>query len=257
MFFSFQKRIKLLAMIVCMVSVTLAGILAILSSPTKIVTAEPVPLLNAGLGVATIDGYVNPTEWATAARYTSIMYSSIPQISGTLYVMQDFNNLYFGFTLADDEFTINPASLSEIYGDTLEFKFDDDNSGVLNEVGENKVTVFPITPFVRDGYIIDVIGTSVSDTFAVGGKNNGIGMVARHADLNHFELSFPICSGDAYDFCFGPRSLFGVNLKYIDLYPVADRFDHDDYTFPYGVNASIVQIQLLDWSQIYLPLVQR
>jgi len=235
----------------------MAGILAFLSSPTNIVTAEPVPVLTAGFGVATIDGYVNPTEWATADFYSSILQSSIPQINGTLYVMQDFSNLYFGFTLADDEFTINPASLSEIYGDTLEFKFDDDNSGLLNEVGENKVSVFPKTPFVLDSYIINVTGTSVLDTFYVGGVNNGIGMIARHADLNHFELSFPICSGDSYDFCLGPSSLFGVNLKYIDLYPVADRFDHDDYTFPYGVNASVVQIQLLDWTKIYLPLIQR
>ena len=257
MFFSFPIRIKHLAMIVCMVSITSAGILAILSSPKNIVTAEPVAVLTAGLGVATIDGFVDPTEWAAAASYTSDMFNSNPQITGTLYVMQDSSNLYFGFTLADDEFTIHPEGLYEIYGDTLEFNFDDNNSGLLYEVGENKVSVFPITPFVRDAYFENISGSSYMDTSAVGGENNGIGMVARHADLTHFELSFPICSGDAYDFCLGPNILFGVNLGYIDMYPAPDGVDYDVYGFPEGSFENLVQIQLIEISPIYLPLIQR
>lgn len=256
MFFSLRKQIKLLTIIVCIVSVTSVGILAILSRSTNIVTAEPVPVLTAGFGVPTIDGYVDPSEWATADSYTSILQNTDPEISGTLYIMQDFSNLYFGFTIADDEFTSITTPYYGLYGDTLQFRFDDNNSGLLFEVGENKVSIIPISPFVGDAYFVNITGSSALDT-SDGGENNGVGMLARHADLNHFELSFPICSGDTHDFCFATNSLFGVNLGYIDMFPVTDGVGYKVYGFPYGSFDSLVQIQLIEVLPIYLPLVQR
>lgn len=256
MFYLFQNRIKLLAIIVCIVSVTSAGILAFLSSPANIVTAEPVAVLTAGLGVPTIDGYVDPTEWASAGSHTSILQNTDPEISGTLYVMQDSSNLYFGFTIADDEFTSITTAYYGLYGDTLQFRFDDNNSGTLFEIGENMVSIYPLSPFVRDAYFVNITGSSALDT-SDGGVNNGIGMLARHADLNHFELSFPICSGDAHDFCLGSNSLFGVNLGYIDMYPVTDGVDYSVYGFPYGSFTSLLQIQLIEVLPIYLPIIQR
>jgi len=256
MFYLFQNRIKLLAIIVCFVSITSAGILVILSSPTNIVTAEPVAVLTAGPGAVTIDGYVDPSEWSSAGSHTSILQNTNPEISGTLYVMQDSSNLYLGFTIADDELTSITTPYYGLYGDTLQFRFDDNNSGLLFEVGENTVSIIPISPFVRDAYFVNITGSSALDT-SDGGENNGIGMLARHADLNHFELSFPICSGDAHDFCLGTNSLFGVNLGYIDMYPITDGVDYKEYGFPYGSFTSLLQIQLIEVSQIYLPLVQR
>lgn len=256
MFYSFQNRIKLFTIIVCFVSITLAGLLSFLSSSMNIVSAETVPVLTAGLGVATIDGYVDPSEWVTADSLTSNMQNSDPLVQGTLYVMQDSTNLYFGFTLADDEFTTDEIGKYGIYGDTLEFRFDDNNSGLLFEVGENKVSNWPLSPFVLDAYFVNDTGSSLQDT-SDGGENNGIGMLSRHADLNHFELSFPICSRDSHDFCLSPGSIFGVNLRYLDMFPVTDGVDYDGSAFPYGSSASLVQIQLIEVSQIYLPFIQR
>lgn len=204
-----------------------------------------------GIGSAVIDGYIDPTEWAAADSYALTMTSST--MTGTLYVMQSLTDLYLGFTIDDDEFTTGEKV--GLYGDTLQFHFDDDNSGLMYDVGENKVTIFAADPFYRDQHYINTDGGSTSD-IAVGGETNGQGASARHGDLNHYELRFPLCSGDSYDFCLGPGSIIGLQIKYYDMVPDNGDFVYTAHLYPGSELTSLVTIKLFGL-YTYLPLIRR
>ena len=204
-----------------------------------------------GIGSAVIDGYIDPTEWAAADSYALTMTSST--MTGTLYVMQSLTDLYLGFTIDDDEFTTGKKF--GLYGDILQFEFDDDNSGLLYDMGENKVTIFAADPFYRDAHFINTTGSSTPD-IAVGGETNGQGASARHGDLNHYELRFPLCSGDSYDFCLGPGSIIGLQIKYYDMVPDNGDFVYTAHLYPGSELTSLVTIKLFGL-YTYLPLIRR
>lgn len=218
------------------------------------VSANSQPLFHPGYGTATIDGYIDPVEWATADSLSLPMYSADTPLTGTFYVMQTATDLYFGFTIDDDEFTLDSVGKWGIYGDILTIDFDDNNNGTLFEAGENKFSVYSYDPWSWDAYFTGTGESSSEDTNG-GGANNGTGMSARHADKNHFEARFPLCSGDTgFDFCLQPGDTLGFRLEYQDAY-LAPEFSLDNMYYP-GTEGfySLALIETGDF-HIYLPLI--
>jgi len=233
--------------------VLLVGVIALVLSlcgPGE-VRAVSEHLFIPGIGSAVIDGNIDPTEWAAADSYALTMTTST--MTGTLYVMQSLTDLYLGFTIDDDEFTTGEKF--GLYGDALQFEFDDDNSGLLYDMGENKVTIFAADPFYRDAHFINTTGSSTPD-IAVGGETNGVGMSGRYGDKNHYELRFPLCSGDSYDFCLGPGSIVGLRIKYYDMVPDNGGFVYTAHLYPGSDITSLVTIKLFALYS-YLPLIRR
>jgi len=210
-------------------------------------------LFHPGFGTATIDGNVEVNEWANADTYTSAMYGS--DLTGTLHVMQSSTNLYLGFVVDDDELTVGYKW--GLTGDTLEIEFDDNNSGTLFEVGENKIAIMPGDPWLYDHYFINNTGSSEDDVIQPGGQANGEGYLTRQGDDNHFEVRFPLCSGDAYDFCLSPGDIVGLRIKYSDMYEDNSTLEIITNVYPVSGNDELVTIEIMDYFyNCYLPLIQ-
>jgi len=212
------------------------------------------PLFHPGYGTATIDGYVDPVEWATADSLSLPMLGGSGALTGTFYVMQSATDLYLGFTIDDDEYTQDPEGLYGIYGDLIMIDFDDNNNGILFEAGENKLHSYSYDPWFRDSHYTGIAESSQSDIDG-GGASNGSGMSARHADKNHFEISFPLCSGDSgFDFCLQPGDTLGFRIEYIDAYKDPG-FNYSAMFYPgTEVYDSLALITTGDF-YTYLPLI--
>ncbi|MBG0771322.1 MAG: hypothetical protein H0S82_06405, partial [Anaerolineaceae bacterium] len=163
--------------------------------------------------------------------------------------------LFLGFVVDDDELTI--GYWAGLEGDTVEIFFDDNNSGALYEEGENKVTIFPVAPWIIDGYMLEDGSSSSSDDTADGGLNNGVGRVTRQGDFNHFELSYPLCSGDSHDFCLTPGSVFGLKIQYDDLHYDGGVVPEGASRYPDSELDDLVTIELLTIIESFLPLILR
>lgn len=212
-------------------------------------------------GIATIDGQVGASEWSNADSAPFITDGNT-HIAGTFYVMQSNTDLYIGVTLADDEFT--QEDWSGLLGDTIFFDFDDDNSGELYETGENRFINYAYSPWYRDDYFRsdEDGGYSYPDTYLnpqdPPGVNNGYGRAARHDDLNHYEMSFPLCSGDTYDFCLHPGDAVGLRVKYYDIYPVDESTNNVIVGyFPSQNRDELALIHISEFKLVYLPLIRK
>lgn len=215
------------------------------------VSAASSYLFHPGFGTAVIDGHIEASEWVEADSYSLVLTAS--SMTGTLYVMQSATDLYLGFVVDDDEFTI--GYLYGLHGDTVEIAFDDNNSGSLYEVDENKVTIMPVTPWVYDAHFYNTTGSSEADTDQTGGETNGEAMAARHGDDNHFELRFPLCSGDSYDFCLTPGDILGLQIQYDDMVNYGG-LSYTGHRYPGVNNDSLVTIEISAFLT-YLPLIRK
>ncbi len=133
--------------------------------------------------------------------------------------------------------------------------FDDNNSGSLYEIGENKVFGFSYDPRIRDSYFYNTTGSS-NDDINDGGVANGTAFSARHGDKNHFEISFPLCSGDTgHDFCLQPGDIVGFQIEYFDAFNDTE-FDYDTMFYP-GTedHLSLALIEIGLPCSTYLPLI--
>jgi hypothetical protein len=94
--------------------------------------------------------------------------------------------------------------------------FDGDLSGSVNELNNNVLVISAGLPQFEDRYIYDITyGSNWIDPIG-GGMANGEGAASRLGEMNHFELRFPLCSGDALDFCVHPSGTIGFRLEYLD-----------------------------------------
>ena len=249
------KSFKAIMIIPGVVSIILIGLLLIPPSAKQTpVWASSAHLFHPGFGEATIDGNIDSSEWATADSYSLLMYNSVSSIhTGTLYVMQSETDLYLGFTVDDDEFSTGYTY--GLYGDTLLFQFDDNNSGALYEISENKISLAATTPWYLDAYFTNTSGSSDDDINQPGGEANGEGMSGRHGSLNHYEVRFPLCSGDAYDFCLFSGNILGLQVKYFDVEVTLDYAAH----FYPGINLDdLVTIVIIGEKNInYFPLIMK
>ncbi|MGQ9538334.1 MAG: sugar-binding protein [Candidatus Bathycorpusculaceae bacterium] len=74
-----------------------------------------------------IDGAIGEEEWSAAAKVDfNIVNASAPDgtYNGTMYVMNDHDNLYLAVKITDDDFGNDGSTF-----DVLFFLFDNDNSG--------------------------------------------------------------------------------------------------------------------------------
>jgi hypothetical protein len=221
------------------------------------VLAESAYLFHPGIGEAVIDGSIGVDEWNDADTHVMLLASANPTLLyGTLYVMQSSTDLYLAFNVNDDELTM--GYIYGLYGDTLIFDFDDDNSGSLYEVNENQVTIFAADPGYADNYYYEATGASEPDTNITGGTTDGQGDVDRHEFYNQYELRFPLCSGDTKDFCLYPGDILGLRIQYCDVFPIEEGFDLDVYSYPNNLNTSLVTIEIADVNTYtYLPLIMK
>jgi hypothetical protein len=221
------------------------------------VWADSSYLFHPGIGEAVIDGVMEADEWLTAdAHYRQLVSTSLINLHGTLYVMQSAEDLYLAFAVEDNELTT--GEIFDLYGDTLELESDDNNSGSLYQVGENKVTIFAADPWYRDAYYFELGGASEDDTNS-GGTTDGEGAVGRSGfifETNQYELRFPLCSGDDKDFCLEPGDILGLRIRYVDVYPVMEEFAYNSYLYPDDLLTSLVTIEIAEVHRYcYLPLV--
>jgi hypothetical protein len=154
-----------------------------------------------GWGTATVDGVINPSEWAGAATLPFTWGpSSYP---GTLYMMNDATNLYVGIVVINDpDFTTN---------DGMVLRFDNNNLGTSLEQGDDVLEAYYISDF-RDKFY----DTSTSYTFddVSGGVSNGLSSGSRVGTTNHFELSHPLNSADDdHDFSLLTGQLVGFSVQ--------------------------------------------
>jgi len=228
-------------------------ILALLITPYQLslVSATSYYLFHPGFGTPVIDGNVEISEWAAADTYTQVMYGSNTDLTGSLYVLQDKENIYLGFIIDDDELTI--GDWYGLLGDTLEIDFDDNNSGELFEEGENRVTIDAVTPY-RDAHFVNTSGSSDEDA-----QQDGQGYLARQGNNNHFELAFPLCSGDADDFCLAGGSVLGLQITYddYDANTAEPSPTPDASTLPGQEDYELVTIEILTIYDIFLPLISK
>ncbi len=210
-------------------------------------------------GIALIDGNVHPVEWSSASTQTFDMVRSGggTPFTTTLYVMNSGSYLYMGITINDDEYTTTGEFLPQ--GDVFVINFDDDHSGNLYEVGNSVLAVSAGIPQFDDRYLVADIGSNAADT-SNGGTSNGIGASARVDTLNHFELKFPLCSGDSLDFCLDPSDTVGFRLRYLDAQPPDGNTESVQY-YPGNLSTSeadiLIGICTVSENIIYLPLVVR
>jgi hypothetical protein len=215
-------------------------------------------------GAATIDGIIDPDEWASAASQTFQMVNpgGGDSFTATLYVMNSGYYLYMGITINDDEFSTHGDYLP--YGDMLRIDFDNDHGGILFAVGDDVLYGYAGSHQFDDMFILgDPQPTySIYDT-DYGGEVNGLGAAKRVGSLNHFELRHPLCSGDELDFCLAPSGSslgdVGFRLEYMDAQ--ADGSTGSAQFYPAFSDTAIADIALGTCSAvdlfIYLPLLQK
>jgi hypothetical protein len=179
------------------------------------VKADTEDVISSSCGIPIIDGKVNALEWSAATTMAIPMVTAGPTTTLTtnLYVMNSANYLYMGLTIDDDEFTELGQYLPE--GDEFVIIFDNDHTGSVYDLNNNVVALSAGEPKYEDRYIYNVSGSNQADTEG-GGTADGTGMTGRSSDLNHFEMKFPLCSGDTLDFCLSSTDVIGFRLEYLD-----------------------------------------
>ncbi|MEM2738719.1 MAG: hypothetical protein QXK93_07035, partial [Candidatus Bathyarchaeia archaeon] len=63
----------------------------------------------------TIDGVINAAEWSAAAKINFSLTASSLVYNGTIYVMNDYENLYLAAKITDDDFGTNESTV-DIFG---------------------------------------------------------------------------------------------------------------------------------------------
>ena len=223
------------------------------------VQAHSGDVFNATCGMPTIDGNVSSLEWSNAVTMTTQMISpgAAPPFTTTLHIMNSANYLYMGFTINDDEYTTKGEYLPE--GDTFLTIFDNDNSGSVYELNNHVVALSAGVPQYEDRYLYNVTGSNDSDLIG-GGTADGEGATSRVDDLNHFEMKFPLCSGDTLDFCLHPSDIVGFRLEYLDA--EGDGSFGSSQFFPGSSETDAADIVIGACSTIpdlfvYLPLIRK
>jgi len=156
----------------------------------------------------TIDGDIGASEWQTAASSSfSITIGGNPY-AGTLYVMNDANNLYLAVKMADATFSTDPTP------DGVAFYFDNDNDGTF-EPGDDGIGYITGSTGFLDRFL-QAIPTMQKDV-DFGGTTDGSAAAAAHGGYNHFELSHPLNSADdAHDFSLSALNTVGFTMLYLD-----------------------------------------
>ena len=152
----------------------------------------------------TIDGTIDPVEWAPAATMLITLYPN-PAIEPlppfprtcTLYVMNDAINLYLAVAMPDT--TPDP-------GDQCVFSFDNDHDGIFEE-GDDCLRIWGVRPVTVPPEFWDLHFNFSTPGWTedwhprAHGTIDGSGDATHVAGINYFEFSHPLDSADdAHDF---------------------------------------------------------
>ena len=123
-----------------------AGITRTVPAPFRDTAAQiPDPALSSfTLTAPEIDGDIQDSEWAGAAKLDIVMSGSDSDIPGSIRVMNDENNLYIALTIQDN---------SSLYSNILQLRFDDNHDGLLAP-GEDVFYYDPLSPTNFDSFVI-------------------------------------------------------------------------------------------------------
>lgn len=238
---------------------TLMVIILGLEDTSTDVSAHSSDTFGPACGAPVIDGEVNTSEWAGASQQTFLMSvpNSATPFTTTLYVMNSANYLYLGITINDDEMSTIGDYLPN--GDAFRIDFDNDNSGELFGFQDDVLSVMAGLPQFEDGFIVTATLSSASSDLTGAGTSDGVGAANRVADLNHFEVKHPLCSGDDLDFCLHPVDVVGFRLEYLDA-EANGSFGGSQYFPGYEVTSEadivIGNCSIPDLF-IYLPLIEQ
>ncbi len=187
------------------------------ATPKPAPTSAPTPTLGvatvSGLGTATVDGVMSAGEWDGAGSVDfSVIVPEGGTTPGTVFVMNDANNLYLAIRFARP--IVDP-------GNTASFEFDNNHSGQL-DTGDDGIV---FTPGL--GFLDEVRGEEPPcppDTICsftdirLGGTNDGAGAFSNDGTFTVYEFSHPLDSADdAHDFSLGPGDTvdFSVSIRMI------------------------------------------
>jgi hypothetical protein len=224
------------------------------------VAADSADLFGPACGKARIDGVVNTSadDWGGASVKAVSMVSGTGKdpLTVTIRVKNSRYFLYMGFTINDDEFSTYGEYLPS--GDGFVIVFDDDLSGSVIEINNNVIGLAAGLPQFEDRYIYNLTGSNHEDPLG-GGSADGNGLATRTNNRNHFEMRFPLCSGDALDFCLRPSDTTGFRLEYLDA--EADGSFGGTYFYPGTEGSAEAQIKIGTCSTadvyILLPVIRK
>ena len=174
--------------------------------------AATTPTINGGIfdGKVYLDGaHINVRpEWSDAARVDFTLKYEAESHLATLYVMNDYINLYLALEIRDEDFDD---------ADVASFSFDNDHNGV-KDVGDNYLTLWAgFEGDFEDKYFTGD-GSAQYDTLD-GGSTDGAGNACYRAATStwNLELVYPLDSGDnAHDFSLSIGSTLGLYIGYYD-----------------------------------------
>jgi len=175
------------------------------------------PTMVSGVGTPTIDGVIGAAEWSAAA--TVAITVNLPAggtTSGTLYAMNDQNNLYLAVEYLKSGFSS--------VNDQVSFQFDNDHAGGARVIGDD---AFFLNTKQSPTTFSDTVRTTVTppcpagSTIAqcepldttLGGTNDGSGAVTNDGTKTMFEFSHPLNSGDVNDFSLTDTSTVGFHVR--------------------------------------------
>ncbi len=167
-----------------------------------VVASLPPTLAAFASTVPAIDGNIDTSsEWASAAT-TQINFGWT--YSGTLYVMNDEENLYIAAKISDADLT---------QGDILVILFDNDNNGIGWENGEDQLQLVGSDDF-GDDYFQDLF---LNDDVLDGGTKDGDAKASSDGSFNYYEFKHPIDSADdSHDISLSEGSTVGITFQYMD-----------------------------------------
>lgn len=201
--------------------VFLAVLLSITISPAGLVARFASVMTHSGIVLSawtwstpSIDGAIGEEEWSAAAKVDfNIINASAPDgmYNGTMYVMNDYDNLYLAVKITDDDFGNDGSTF-----DVLFFLFDNDNSGLPSVQGDDGLFCWSISGPPFDAFFYNYTVGWPSDT-DYGGTSDGESAVSGDGNYNYFELMHPLNSADDdHDFSLKFRDVIGFCMVYHD-----------------------------------------
>ena len=155
-----------------------------------------------GFGSATIDGVLDPGEWADAGTATiAVNTLSGGTVPGTLYVMNDGVKLYLALQFG-----------ATALGNSAAFEFDNDRSGYLSD-GDDGIIINPDIGFYD--LVRVAVGNELHSYFdtTLGGTNDGAGAFSNGAGATVYEFSHPLnSSDDLHDFSLSPGASIDFSM---------------------------------------------
>lgn len=159
----------------------------------------------------TINGAIGEDEWSAAAKIEFNITTADYIYNGTLYVMNDYENLYLAAKITDDDFGTDESTY-----DVFTFFFDNDHDWPPPEYGDDGLLCWSISGRPFDVFFYnDTVGWPSDSNY--GGQQNGETAASGDSAYNYFEVAHPLDSDDdAHDFSLRFGDVVGFLVAYAD-----------------------------------------